>query len=315
MNVQTCDPSMVDPRFSVIIPVFNGQRFIGDAIRSVLEQRYPAHEIIVIDDGSTDSTRDAVRNLATTPPLRYFYQSNQGPAVARNNGARQATGDWLAFLDADDLWQADKLLVQADGIRHDARAVMIWCSFDGIDESGQPKSAQKQKDPFRSLIFQSAVFPIPSTTVVRRDIFETLGGFNPALRRSEDAEFFMRLAAQFPSRFINQPLSCYRVHERQASRTVRAKTESWKFLYESLLKLCGSDSARLAALEITAARNHTYWGKLYLRRGELQEARRHFRLSFAHEPFSWPNLRRWMLSYLPLIREFYRRNKKHATRS
>ncbi len=101
---------MVNPLVSVILPVFNGERFLAEAIESVLQQGYRPIEIILVDDGSTDSTPRIAGSFADH--VRYYYQPNAGPAAARNLGIRMASGEFIAFIDADDLWPEDKLAMQ-----------------------------------------------------------------------------------------------------------------------------------------------------------------------------------------------------------
>lgn len=192
---------------------------------------------------------------------------------------------------------------------------MFWCDFDCFDDAGRPTKRLKQKDPLRLHLFRSPIFPIPSTVVLRKEVFQSIGGFNPALRRSEDSELFMRIAAQFPTHFIREPLVRYRLHESQLSADVRNKAKLWPIVYESLSKICRGDPARLRALNDTASQTHSYFGKHFLRIGEIGEARRHFRLSFEHKPFRWSNLRRWLLSYLAPRREFHRQDTKTNRRS
>ncbi|NCC37254.1 MAG: glycosyltransferase family 2 protein, partial [Chloroflexia bacterium] len=97
---------MSSPTISVIIPVYNGERFLAEAIQSVLDQTLPPDEIIVVDDGSTDGSAAVVDRLASTSslPMRYVYQQNQGPAAVRNHGVQVALGAYIAFLNADDIW-------------------------------------------------------------------------------------------------------------------------------------------------------------------------------------------------------------------
>ena len=137
-------------QISVILPVYNGERFLAEAIGSVLGQTLPPHEIIVVDDGSTDSTAQIVADLAAAAavPLRYVYQENQGPAAARNHGIRLAQGELIAFQDADDLWSAEKLVTQAALLRRypQAHAVIGYSqiAFTSSDDTnatplqGQP---------------------------------------------------------------------------------------------------------------------------------------------------------------------------------
>lgn len=121
------------PTVSVIIPVYNGERFLAEAIRSALDQTLSPAEIIVIDDGSTDASAEVARGFG--PPVRVLAQANLGPAAARNLGVAHAAGDLLAFLDADDLWMPEKLAYQ----------VQFLCRPAGIGHA--PPPAHDQHDP------------------------------------------------------------------------------------------------------------------------------------------------------------------------
>jgi glycosyltransferase involved in cell wall biosynthesis len=119
----------------VVIPCFNAGCFIGEAIRSALHQTWPPEEVLVIDDGSTDESVEVVSGFG--PPVRLFRQPNQGAATARNVGIRAARGDWIAFLDADDLWDADKLRKQVlaiQGADTDVVGVMTDLNWFGEGE-------------------------------------------------------------------------------------------------------------------------------------------------------------------------------------
>ena len=108
---------MSTPELSVIIPVYNNEATLARALDSVLSQSYPAHEIIVVDDGSTDGSDEVVSSYGNR--IRSLYQPNGGVSAARNHGARTATGDWLAFLDADDWYYPDRLRLHAEWIAED----------------------------------------------------------------------------------------------------------------------------------------------------------------------------------------------------
>jgi hypothetical protein len=122
-HAEDCGDSSQRPLISVIIPVFNGEPFIREAVESVLLQRYPALELIVVNDGSTDRTEEAIANLPCE--VRYFRQPNQGPASARNRGIRGASGELVAFLDVDDLWPADNLRNLVDELVRDPGLVVV----------------------------------------------------------------------------------------------------------------------------------------------------------------------------------------------
>ena len=301
-----------DPRFSIIIPAHNRERYIGATIQSALSQHYPAEEIIVVDDGSTDNTSRIVHQFTQGPQLRYFYQINQGPAAARNYGAAAAKGNWLAFLDADDIWDRDKLWVQAEYVRKHPDTRMFWCDVDYMDEAGNAREPFEWHDRLAPLMFNRPMCPIPSTVVLRKDVFMLLGGFNPSMHCYEDGEFFMRVAARFPIHFIDKTLVTYRCHPNQLHRNVLHRAVSWPLMYDLLDQLWRDEPNKRAVLNAASAANHTHVGKHYLRKGDLKEARRHFRIGFKQQPLLWRNLRRWALSYLPGVRTIYGRVKKHA---
>jgi glycosyltransferase involved in cell wall biosynthesis len=174
------------PVVSCIVPVYNGSRFIADALRSIRAQSHPRLEIIVIDDGSTDGTHEIVKTVDSS--IRCIRQANQGPAVARNAGVTLATGSYIAFLDADDVWAPNKLERQLDrfGERSD-----LEVSFTRMrNVSAEPLI---ESDP----LLDANAWPVtpfsPCTLLARRGIFDRVGPFDPALRHGEDTEWFIRM--------------------------------------------------------------------------------------------------------------------------
>jgi len=305
---------MQNPAFSVVIPAHNRERFLGATLKSVLDQTYPAAEIVVVDDGSSDGTAQFVGRFTNTATIKYYRQHNQGPSVARNKGVELTKGDWIAFLDADDIWRPEKLAVQAEYARRHPEVDLFWCEVEYIDDRGQPREPFVWNDRLAPLMFNRTMCPVPSTVVMRRAAFLAAGGFNPNMRCYEDGEFFMRIAARYKIFFIDKVLVKYRCHPAQLHRNVRCRATSWPHMYHLLADLWRDDPIKRAILLKASAANHTHVGKHFLRRGDYHEARRHFRISFEQDPFLWRNLRRWGLSYVPAIREIYRYVKKHAVR-
>src|SRR5262245_3344132 len=117
----------MDIKVSAVIPTYNCARFLGDAIRSVLQQTVPVHEVIVVDDGSTDNARDVVETFGHR--VRYVFQQNRGPSGSRNTGIAEATGDWIAFLDQDDLWLPHKNATQVRAIAEHPNCHLVYCGW------------------------------------------------------------------------------------------------------------------------------------------------------------------------------------------
>ncbi len=143
------------PHFSVIIPAYNSAATLARAVDSVLAQSYPAQEIIVADDGSTDGTADVAARYGAK--LRYVRQDNAGVSAARNHGARIATGDWLAFLDADDWYYPDRLRLHAEWIQEDAALDFLTGDYEYRDDAGNLLgTSMAQHDAGRMMLAKAA---------------------------------------------------------------------------------------------------------------------------------------------------------------
>lgn len=198
---------------SVIIPTFNRSDFLGEAIRSVLDQDYfrtpdsPKNfEIIVIDDGSTDETGNVVNSIDF--PIRYISQENRGVSAARNVGLQHAKGNFIAFLDSDDLWQREKIAVQMSLMNTLPRAMVCYTEETWIRHGifVNPKARHRK---FSGWIFDK-VLPLClislSSALFRREVFAKISTFDEDFPVCEDYEFGIRLTHQFPVYFITRPL-------------------------------------------------------------------------------------------------------------
>ncbi len=172
---------------SCIVPVFNGEPYIAETIESILGQTRAPLEIIVVDDGSTDGTREALGPFGDR--IRLLTQENQGPSAARNHGLEESRGEFIAFLDADDLWIAQKLELQLE--RMAARPELDLCSGH-IKSFWIPELDHERRQLENHPYYQSRALLSPCTILTRRDVFERVGRFDPDLRNGEDTDWFMR---------------------------------------------------------------------------------------------------------------------------
>lgn len=244
---------MTPPKFSVIIPVYNGAPTVGRAIESVLTQTYPAHEVIVVDDGSIDATAQAVAPFGSR--VRYVYQSNGGVAAARNAGANYATGEWLAFLDADDWYYPNRLRWHAEWIQEDAALDFLTGDYEYVKPDGSRisfsmevhESGRQMLDKARSAVmdksrsafsrvvmsahdletFVADHFGDTHTLSVRRHTFLALEGYPARLKNSfetnfkigEDVFFLAKLCAVSQRvGIVCAPMAAYVIHDGSATR-------------------------------------------------------------------------------------------------
>ncbi|MCD6705030.1 MAG: glycosyltransferase [Thiobacillus sp.] len=242
----------MNPRFSVVIPAFNSAATLARAIESVRAQNWPAHEIIVVDDGSTDATAEIAAGF---DGVRLIRQKNSGVSVARNAGAAAATGDWLAFLDADDWYAPDRIKLHAEWIAEDAALDCLTGDYEYRDEAGallgtsmaQHESGRTMlnkaggaarvviETPAEIAAFVADHFGDTHTLSVPRARFIELGGYPIGYKVCEDVHFLTRLVAK--SRRIGvvcQSLGVYVIHGGSATRRdpVAAQRENVRTLID-----------------------------------------------------------------------------------
>lgn len=190
---------------SVIIPVYNGERFLAEAIQSVLDQTLPPDEIIVVDDGSTDGTSEIVATLSATAavPILYIYQANRGPSAARNKGLQTTGADLVAFLDADDLWDLRKQEIQTAYLAAYPGALMVWGFVQMFEMHGATRTSLHE--PWHGPNLGSALF--------RRKAFDCVGVFDEGMRLSEDLDWYLRAREfEFPQGILADVALWYRRH-------------------------------------------------------------------------------------------------------
>jgi len=226
--------------FSVIIPLYNKAPYIEKALQSVLQQTFRNFEIIVVDDGSTDNGAEIVKKVFSTDyltahqlqiPLKGFQlisQPNQGVSTARNNGAKQAKENYLAFLDADDEWYPEYLAKMKQLIEQFPDAG-LWASSYYIVKNGRNRLATVgvEKDFSKGIINYCQVYaktlcmPVcTDTAIVPKKVFEEEHGFKPQLKLGEDFDLWVRIVMKHPVAFLNEPLAYYHQDVEQKNRGV-----------------------------------------------------------------------------------------------
>lgn len=196
------------PKISVIIPVYNGERHLGDAIASVLAQTVPVHEIIVVDDGSTDGSLNVAERFGA--PVRCHRQANAGAGAARNCGVALAGGEFLAFLDADDLWTPDKLQRQLAAFADDPELEM---AFGHLQQFHSPELTAEER---RGCAIRAAVMPgyNAGSMLIKAKAFHRVGFYNPKLRIGEFIDWHARaMDVPLKSRLLPEIVVKRRLHQ------------------------------------------------------------------------------------------------------
>jgi glycosyltransferase involved in cell wall biosynthesis len=201
---------LASPLISTIIPVFNGERFLAEAVESAARQVPSPIELIVVDDGSTDGTARVCQNLGER--IRYVFQENAGPSAARNRGLAMARGDFITFLDADDLWPEEKFELQLARFRQEPslEAVLGYSRLFAETRNGSPGRPLDDEPRFMYQL---------GSGFYRRKAFERVGVFDPGLRFSEDVDWFLRAReADCPMVVLQAVTVLYRQHGENMTR-------------------------------------------------------------------------------------------------
>ena len=206
------------PKISVIIPAYNAAELIGLTLESVLAQDYQNLQVIVVNDGSKDDTAKIARTFG--PPVQVINTENGGVAKARNRGIQQAEGDFIAFLDADDLWEPDKISRQVAAIDPDHRLVYTDTLAFGIENLPYTGISAEQELPSGDIRIQliERNFIATSSVLMDREICEKIGGFNQNIPVGEDWDYWLRALSCTGARYVNKPLVRYRVQLNSLSR-------------------------------------------------------------------------------------------------
>ena len=210
---------------SCIVPVYNGERYLGEAIESILRQNYRPIEIIIADDGSTDRT--AAIAAAYGGQVLYLRQANAGTAAARNLGMRVAKGEFFAFLDADDVWPSDKLDQQM--ARFQAHPELDFC-IAHVQNFWIPELIEEEKKFRDHRISKALPGYVTGTLLARRDCFKAVGQFNTAIEHADDTEWFLRANERGAAMELMPDVLLYRrLHHTNLSR-VKASNSRDQYL-------------------------------------------------------------------------------------
>jgi glycosyltransferase involved in cell wall biosynthesis len=304
------------PTLSVVIPCYNAERYIAATIESVLAQGHASLEIIVVDDGSADGSVALVR--AAFPQVRLEQQANAGVAAARNRGIALARGEWIAFVDADDIWLPGKLEAQfahmaaLEGCRMSYTSWQVWPCTEPRPAPGYAEElAARAMDPvwrgpsgwiYPELLLDCWVWT--STVLAHRSLFDEVGVFDTGLRVGEDYDLWLRLSRVTPIVRVAQPLALYRIHPASITKSVPTENYRARVIGRALsqwgLRAPDGRSADPRAVQRLLAKSWSDYGGTHLQAGNAGLARRAAWTALGTDPMHLPGWKVFIKSLLPL---------------
>lgn len=273
-------------RVSVIIPTFEYGSFIAEAINSVLAQTYPAAETLIVDDGSTDDTEAVVSEFGDR--VKYIKQENAGVSAARNTGVDNSTGEYIAFLDADDIWKPRKIERQLAKFAEDAEIGLVHCGMrEFSEEDGETIRLYLEGGEGwvanDLLLWEKPILVGPGgTIIVTRKAFEKVGGFDTDLKVGEDWDFCYRIARKYKVGFVREPLVDYRSHGAAAHRNVDEMARGMGLFYEKAFDT--GDESILRLRRRSMGNYHRVLAGSYFQSGEYAAFARHAAKSIWNRP-------------------------------
>ena len=261
---------------SVVIPNYNYARYLRAAVDSVLEQTYREIEIIVVDDGSTDGSRKILDSYGER--VQTIFQRNQGVSAARNNGVKASRGEFIAFLDADDSWLPSKIEKQVQCLKWDMSIGLVHVGVVEIDAAGNVIRELLDGgagDVWRDLLMFSSrgIFGGGSGVMMRREIFDEAGGFDPQLSTSADWDLYFQVSSRHKVGFISEVLLRYRIHQSNMHSNIGLMEHDMIIAYKKAF--------RSASPEIASVRRRAY-GSLHQNLAGSYFASREFRAFARH---------------------------------
>jgi glycosyltransferase involved in cell wall biosynthesis len=280
-------------KVSVVIPAYNAMTYLPETLESVLRQTFTDFEVLIVDDGSSDQVVEWASGLVD-PRVKLIKQENQGAAEARNTGIAHAQGEYVAFLDADDLWEPTKLEKQVRCLEDNPAVGLVNTWTVLIDQLGNPTgraaTLQAEGDVWKQIVLNN--FLVCSSVMVRRCCFESVGVFERNLILCEDWDMWIRIASRYSFAVVKEPLVYYRQHLNNTSKNYQTFLQDSRTVIEKAFQSVPS--------ELLYLRNRSYgYANLYLAWRSLKsrdyEAVSHFRQqAIAHYSqlrYSWDSIR------------------------
>jgi glycosyltransferase involved in cell wall biosynthesis len=279
-------------KITVAIPAYNAMEYLPQTLASVLKQTYQNFEVIIVNDGSTDGIEDWFATIEDTR-VKLISQSNQGLAGARNTGVQQATGEYIALLDADDLWGTTKLAKQIKILDDNPEVGLVYTWASLIDERSKPIGKlhkwEQQGQVWEKLLPCNPI--IPSSVIIRRTCFDRVGSFDTnLLSYIEDWDMWLRLAKHYQFAVIKEPLLYYRERSSSVSKNWEGMKQSFEIVIEKAFTDAPANLMSIKKISYSLAYQHLAAQALNSQNPDLQVVIALRNLAVSYNPrlrFSW----------------------------
>ena len=302
-------PAQKEPKISVIMPVYNAERYVAEAIKSILDQTFSNFEFIIIDDGSTDKSTAIIEKYAIADSrIRVLRQGNQGVAKAINNGFQEAGGEFLARMDADDIAYPERFTKQIAFLRKNTECVAVGCRTLLIDPEGleiglfmQQQAKTHGEIDLAHMKGRGGAITHPSV-IFRSEALRRIGGYREVMEPAEDLDLFLRLAEIGRLANLEEVLLKYRMHLQSTGSKRRLEQEQKVRLairearQRRGLPTVPEENKGPAERNSSASELHCMWAWWALNSGNIATARKHAFIGFFRNPFCWDAVKAFLCS-------------------
>jgi glycosyltransferase involved in cell wall biosynthesis len=272
------------PKVTVVIPAYNAMQFLPKTVESVLAQTFSDWELLIVNDGSSDNIVQWATHI-TDDRVKLISQKNQGVSAARNTGIMQSSGEYLAFLDADDLWKPTKLEKQVRRFEEYPAAGLVYTWTTLVDALGKPIkraiASQLEGNVWEQILVANMIGN-GSSAMIRRSCFETVGMFDPKLSSAADRDMWIRIASCYPFAVVKEPLTLWRQHTNSMSKNCQSMMQDLREVIEKNFQSVPLDLLHLRNRSYSYMHLYQSWNAVD--NGNLEQATHFRQQAFWHYP-------------------------------
>lgn len=278
------------PYVSIIIPTYNRANTIVKTIESILNQTYSDYEIIVVDDNSSDNTKEVINEYINDYPfIKYLkHENNRGGSAARNTGVKVANGKLISFLDSDDQWINTKLAKEVECIKNNPNVDMVYSNMYLVDIENETTVLYKQdnfEDKYYGMLCKN-IIGSTSLITIKKAVYDKLGGFKEGLPSCQDWDFYLNVVKEYKVMKIDEPLLKYYIHSNSISGNIDRAIEGHNLILKKVISLIEDDDKYKKGKNKILSYQYFNIGNIYVKFRRFEEAKRCFTKAFKLYPLN-----------------------------